>query len=253
MKGYPACLSTSGKDRFWRFINRDASRSLSQLKDNKVMKKKNNDVSITVEESKALVQKAQKLSEKKPLIEKVPSELDDSVRSKNGLFSSSEDSSINDESLFTKSDSSELSYVIKTGLSKSGGCNVSCHYPKCIYTTNEDEPLVDCVRCMRRFHFNCQYAKDNKSFNHAINDNFIDGTKLCYDCCLECYELKFHSKTGRPQRTSVCNRIYTVARRTVSFFQFRIVYIFNDYLVESVNHTTMVCYLFVMGMLTLGN
>ena len=48
--------------------------------------------------------------------------------------------------------------------------------PKCIYTTNKDEPLVDCVRCMRRFHFNCQYAKDNDSFNDAINDNFVDGT-----------------------------------------------------------------------------
>ena len=40
MKGYPARLSISGKDWLWRSINRDASRSLSQLKDNKVMKKK---------------------------------------------------------------------------------------------------------------------------------------------------------------------------------------------------------------------
>jgi len=84
-----------------------------------------------------------------PLIEKVPSELDDNMRSKNGLFSSSEDSSINDESLFTKSDSSELSCVIKTGLSKSGGCNLPYNFPKYIYTTNDDEPLVDCVRFIR--------------------------------------------------------------------------------------------------------
>ena len=49
-----------------------------------------------------------------------------------------------------------------------------------------------------------------------MKDNFADGTKLCHDCCLEFYELKLHSKTGRPQRTSVCKKIYTVARRTVS-------------------------------------
>ena len=30
------------------------------------------------------------------------------------------------------------------------------------------------------FHFNCQYTKDDEFFNHAINDNFVDGTKLCY-------------------------------------------------------------------------
>ena len=138
-------------------------------------------------------------------------------------------------------------------MSKSGGCNFPCNFPKCIYTTNEDESLVDCVRCIRRFHFNCQYAKDNESFNHAINDNFIDGTKLCYDSCLKFYELKFYSKTGRPQWTSVCNHVYTVARRIVIFLQFCIVYIFNDSLVESANHTTMVCYLFVMDMLIFGN
>ena len=113
---------------------------------------------------------------------------------------------------------------IKKGLSKSGGCNFPCNFPKYIYTTNEDEPLVDCVRCMRRFRFNCQYTKDNEFFNHANNDNFVDSTKLSYDCCLEFYELKFHSKTGRPQRTSVCKHIYTVARRTINLFQCRIVY-----------------------------
>ena len=64
--------------------------------------------------------------------------------------------------------------------------------------------------------FNCQYTKDSEFFNHAINDNFVDGTKLSYDCCLEFYELKFHSKTGRPQRTSVCKQIYHVARRSVN-------------------------------------
>ena len=117
---------------------------------------------------------------------------------------------------FTKSKSSESLCVIKTGLSKSGGCNFPCNFPKCIYTTNEDEPLVDRVRCIRRLHFNCQYAKDNESFNHTSNDNFVDGTKSYYDCCLGFYELKFHSKTGRPQRISVCKHMYTVARRTVS-------------------------------------
>ena len=101
--------------------------------------------------------------------------------------------------LYIKSDSIESLRVIKTGLTKTGGCNFPCDFPKCIYTTNEDEPLVDCVRWIRRFHFNCHYAKDNESFNHAINDNFVDGTKLCYDCCLEFYELQFNSKTGRPQ------------------------------------------------------
>ena len=99
----------------------------------------------------------------------------------------------------------------------SGSCNVSCNFPKFIYTTNEDEPLVYCVRCQRSFHFNYQYAKYSESFNDEINDYFIDGTKLCYDCCLKFYELKFYSKTGRPQHTSVCKQIYTVARRTVSF------------------------------------
>ena len=151
------------------------------------------------------------------MIKKVPSESNDSGRSEKGIFDSSEDSSSNDESLFKKSDYSESSCVIKTGLSKSGGCNFPCHFPKCIYTTNEDEPLVDCVRCIRRFHFNCQNAKDNESFDDAIKNNYVDDMKLCYDCCLEFYDLKFHSKTGRPQRTSVCKHIYTVARRTVSF------------------------------------
>ena len=107
-----------------------------------------------------------------------------------------------------------------------------------------------CVRYIRRFHFNCQYAKDNESFNDAIIDNFVDGTKLCYDCCLEFYELKFHSKAGRPQRISVYEHIYTVARRTVSFIPILYCIFFNDSLVEIVNHTTIVCYLFVMDMLT---
>ena len=40
VKEYPARLYISGKDWFWRSINRDASRSLGQLKDNKVMKKR---------------------------------------------------------------------------------------------------------------------------------------------------------------------------------------------------------------------
>ena len=108
------------------------------------------------------------------MIEKVSLESDDSGRSKKGVFDSSEDSSSNDKSLFTKSDSSESSCVIKTWLSMSGGWNFPCNFPKCIYTTNEDEPLVGCVRCIRRFHFNCRYAKDNESSNDAINDNFVD-------------------------------------------------------------------------------
>ena len=101
-----------------------------------------------------MVQRAQKLSKKKlPLTEKVPSESDDSRRSNKSLFDTSEDSSSNDESLSSKSDSSESSCVIKKGLSNSGNCNFPCKFPKCVYTTNEDEPLVDCVRYQRRFLF----------------------------------------------------------------------------------------------------
>ena len=66
MKGYPERLSISGKYRLWRSINRDDTRSLSQLKEKKVIKKKEiTDVMTVIEESKALVQRAQKLSDKK--------------------------------------------------------------------------------------------------------------------------------------------------------------------------------------------
>ena len=161
------------------------------------------------------------------------SESDGGERESKGLFDSSEDSNDNDEvsciesdsSLedsdnndevsCTKSDDSISSCAKNTGLSKPGNCN----FPKYIYTTDDGgtkEPLVDCVRCLRRFHFNYQYVEDTECFNEVIHDNFADGMKLCHDCCLEFYELKLHSKTGRPQRTPVCKQLYTVARRTVS-------------------------------------
>ena len=63
MKEYPARLSISGKDRLWHSINRDATRLLNELNKKKVFKKKEiTDVMTTVEESKVLVQRAQKLS-----------------------------------------------------------------------------------------------------------------------------------------------------------------------------------------------
>ena len=115
MKGHPALLSISGKDQLWCSINRDNSRSLNKLNENKEIKKREaSNVSIVVEESKVLVQRIQKLFENKlPLIEKIPSESDDSGRMNKGLFESSEDSSINDELLSTKSDSSEILCVNK--------------------------------------------------------------------------------------------------------------------------------------------
>ena len=129
--------------------------------------------------------------------------------------SSLEDSDNNDEVSCTKSDDSISSCAKNTGLSKPGNCN----FPKYIYTTDDGgtkEPLVDCVRCLGRFHFNCQYVEDTACFNDVINDNFVDGTKLCHDYCLEFYNLRLQSKTDRTQRKSVFQRIYTVARRSVS-------------------------------------
>ena len=104
-------------------------------------------------------------------------------------------------------------------MSKPRNCNFTCNFPKYIYTTDDGgtkEPFIDCVRCLRYFHFNCQFVEDTRLFEHVINDNFADGTKLCHDCCLEFYELRLQSKTDRPQRTSVFKQIYAVARRTVS-------------------------------------
>ena len=64
MKGCLARLSISGKYRLWCSINRDATRSLSQLKEKKAIKKKEiTDVMTAVKESKALVQRAQQLSD----------------------------------------------------------------------------------------------------------------------------------------------------------------------------------------------
>ena len=63
---------------------------------------------------------------------------------------SSEDSSSNEGLSSTKSNYSESLCVKKKGLSKSGGCNFSCNFPKCIYTPNGEvttEPVVDCVTC----------------------------------------------------------------------------------------------------------
>ena len=94
-----------------------------------------------------------------------------------------------------------------------------CNFPKCIFTTDDGgtkESLVLCVRCLRCFHFTCQYDEDTQLFDHVVNDNFNDGTKICHDFCLEFYELRLQSKTDRPQRTSVFKQIYDVARRTVS-------------------------------------
>ena len=73
-------LSINGKDRLLCSINRDDCRSLSQLNENKVMKKTEiSDVLTTVEKSKGLVQKIQKVSKRiLPLIEEVTSESDDS-------------------------------------------------------------------------------------------------------------------------------------------------------------------------------
>ena len=233
MKRYPARLSISGKYRLWRFINCDTTCLLSQLKEKKVIKKKEiTDVMTAVEESNTLVQRAQKLSDKI-----VASESDGSERECKGLFDSSkdsnnndevscteldsslEDSNNNDEVSCTKLDDSISSCAKKTGLSKPGNCNFTCNFPKFIYTTDDGgtkEPLVYCVRCLICFHFNCQYVEYSECFNDVINDHFADGTKICHDCCLEFYELKLHSKTGHPQRTSVCKQIYTVARTTVT-------------------------------------
>ena len=199
----------------------------------KVIKKKEiADVMSAVEESKASVQRTEKL-----YVKKVASESDGSERESKGLFDSSEkgnnndevsctesdsslkDSNNNDEVSCTKSDDSISSCDKKTGLSKPGNYNFTCDFPKCIYTTDYGgklKPLVPCVRCLRCFHFNCQYDEDIQLFEHVINDNFADGTKLCHDCCLEFYELRLQSKTDRPQRTSVFKQIYAVARRTVS-------------------------------------
>ena len=127
----------------------------------------------------------------------------------------------------TKLDSSESLCVKEKGFLKSEGCNFSrCKYSLSPRTTNKEvknELLVSCVRCMRRHHHNYLHPEDVKPFLNVINDNFVDDTYLCYDCCLEFYGLKFHSSTGRPQRISVCNRIYAAVRTTVSFFQCRMV------------------------------
>ena len=122
-----------------------------------------------------------------------------------------------------------------------------CNFPKCIFTkifSGKMEPLVPCVRCLGPFHFVCQHDEDIAVYDHVINDNFKDGTKICHDCCLEFYNLRLQSKTDRPQRTSVFKKIYTVARRSVSLIpMFTLVLI--------VIHSTIVCYLIVMDMLTL--
>ena len=115
-----------------------------------------------------------------------------------------EDRYNNDEVSCTKLDDNISSCAKKTGLSKPGNCNFPCNFPKFIYTTDDGgtkRPLDDCVRCLRCFHFNCQYVEDTQLFSNVINDNFAYGTKLCHDCCLVFYESKLHSKTGRSQRT----------------------------------------------------
>ena len=58
MKKYHVRSSINGKLRLVRILNRDESRSLSQSNDNKLRKKRDmSDVSIAVEESKALAQR----------------------------------------------------------------------------------------------------------------------------------------------------------------------------------------------------
>ena len=158
-----------------------------------------------------------------PLIEKVLLESNDSGHVNKDVFDSSKNNNIIQEKLSsTKLDSSESLCVTEKGCLKSEGCN----FPRCKYSlsprsTNEEvknELLVSCIRCMRRYHHNYLHPEDIKPFLNVINDNFVDDTYLCYDCCLEFFELKFHSSTGRPQRISVCNRIYATTRKTVSFF-----------------------------------
>ena len=150
-------------------------------------------------------------------------ESNDSGHVNKHVFDSSKNNNIIQEKLSsTKLDSSESLCVTEKGCLKSEGCN----FPRCKYSlsprsTNEEvknELLVSCIRCMRRYHHNYLHPEDIKPFLNVINDNFVDDTYLCYDCCLEFFELKFHSSTGRPQRISVCNRIYATTRKTVSFF-----------------------------------
>ena len=167
MKGYPARLSTNGKDRLWRSINRDATRSLSQLKEKKDIKKKEiTDVMSAVEESKALVQR-------------VASESDCSK----GIFDTSEGSNNNDEGSCnnndegscTESDSSlednnnydedscSKSDDKKTELLEPSSCMFKCNFPKCRYNgdfSGKMESLVPCVRCLSPFHFSCQHVQD---------------------------------------------------------------------------------------------
>ena len=164
----------------------------------------------TVEESKALVQR-------------VASESDCSERESKGLFDTSKGSNNNDEGSCnnndegscTESDSSledsnnydedscSKSDDKKTELLKPSTCILKCNFPKCIFTrifSGKMEPLVPCVRCLSPFHFVCQHDEDIAVYDHVINDNFKDGTKLCHDCCLEFYNLRLQSKTDRPQR-----------------------------------------------------
>ena len=121
-----------------------------------------------------------------------------------------EDSNNNDENSYSKSDDRILSCIKKTELLKPSTCMFKCNLPKCIFTTyyrGKMESLVPCVRCLRCFHFTCQYDEDIQLFDHVINDNFNDGTKICHDCCLEYYNLRLQSKTDRSQRTSVFKQI----------------------------------------------
>ena len=202
------------------------------------------------------------VEESKALVQRVASESDCSK----GIFDTSEGSNNNDEGSCnnndegscTESDSSledhnnydedscSKSDDKKTELLEPSSCMFKCNFPKCRYTgdfSGKMESLVPCVRCLSPFHFSCQHVQ-YFFFDGVINHNFKDGTKLCHDCCLEFYNLRLQSKTDRPQRKSAFQRIYTVARRSVSLIpMFTLVLI--------VNHSTIVCYLIVMDMLTL--
>ena len=93
MKRYPARLSISGEYRLWRSINRDTSRLLSKFNDNKVMKKRLVMFRLQLKSRKRWYREHRHYRGKLPFIEKVPSESDDSRRSNEGLFDTSEDNS----------------------------------------------------------------------------------------------------------------------------------------------------------------
>ena len=127
VKGYHMHSSMIGKHRLMRSVYRTARRSLSQINENKVRKKREISVMFWLQ-LKNWKHLRRKYLEKNTFDRYSTVTMNDSGRVNKYVFGSSKDSSVIEEELLsTKIDSSESLCVKEKGCLKSEGCN----FPRC--------------------------------------------------------------------------------------------------------------------------